>query len=808
MKNIKFLFLALATLVAGSFTACQDEWTPGPVDCDKSVYLPVDVNVAAFPTVDDESTPNVDERLRATFPVYRQNTDGEMQVEFRSRLFDEDLSFILAVDDAGNPTETLPFPEAFVFDQFVTFADGENVAYLGITMSDKLVNSNGDLRISVGELFDAEIMVKDAAHQGNYGLFRKVISFGIPETWNPVAENLSSNEGILFDDFVSGLYGQPAGNGAPVTIEESGSRPGVYRLTNPYREENAVIFIGGIPSDMSFTPGDTYLEIDASDPNNVYIPFQFTGMTIEGWGQVYIGMTTNTPGTMGVLKDGIITFPANCMGIFNESGSGYYANTSGLFRIVLPGVSLTDYSIDVTYTGSETSVDNSETVALFNFAVGADVTSFRFVVVEGDRPITSKVSTGIGKFEDQYDEAILRLIDDEYVPTEEDNMATATPAQTSWYVGLPNASLYTVFAVPYAGDEPVMENIASAMFYFHPANAGGEVPDTAPMQLAFGSVVDVMGNPAYEESYPSAYILCLNLAHEEGKYLSALAYYFAETAEIEAALADGETIESLLASENAQDISDSIADLAAGQFNPPLFNNLTPGTEYTILVGTTNIYGKTAYYRADAKTAPYSGIINLGIYEFTDGDSKMQIKFTPMFNSNYGQMYLISWVGDEVMTSEGEPMSLSFVTYMFPSYSTVACSGQVLEYGAYFFDTPIDNYNGDSSKFWGYRSSSTADYEYANETLVMEYDDSGNIVALQTYFQKYVVDAEGNVEIIADFDPATTTVKMIESHMPEPEEPATFSAPRKTVAKIGEYRGNAVLKAQLNASANATVSIK
>ncbi|MBP3547098.1 MAG: hypothetical protein J6J64_00265 [Alistipes sp.] len=785
MKNIKFLFLALATLVAGAFTACQEDWTPGPVDSDKSVYLPVDVNVAAFPTVDDESTPDVDERLRALFPVYRQNTNGELTVEFRTRLFDEDLSFILERDEEGNPIETLPVPEAFKFDESVTFVDGENVAYLGITLNEVMLG-----RISVGELFDAEIMVKDPQYHGNYGLYRKVISFGIPETWNPVDENLASNEGILFDDFLSGLYGQPAGNGAPVVIEESGSRPGYYRLVNPFKEENAIVFIGGIPSDMSFAPGDTYLEVDARDPNNVFIPYQNVGVSIEGWGDVYIGMTTNTPGTLGVLKDGIITFPANCMGVFQASGSGNYANTSGLFRIVLPGVSLVDYSMSVACVGMETSIDNTVTNAILNFATGADVEKFRFAVVKGDHPITSKVSTGIGKFEEQYHEAITNLIDDEYEPTDEDTMAEATPSQNTWYVSFDESDLYTVFAVPYnANGEPIMENIASTFFYYRAAGSTTEAPEMPDMKVQFGSVANVMGNPQYEASYPAPYILCLNVAQEDGKYLSAVASYFAETAKVEAALAAGETFESLLASADAQDMSDAISGIAAGQFDPLLFNNLTPDTEYTVIVGTTNIYGQSAYYRADAKTAKYNGFLNIGVYEFTDGNSKMQIKFKPFFNQNYGQMFLITWVGDDLITDEGEPMELSFVTYSFPDYGTVACSGQIYELGDYFFNVPIDYYNGDKSKFWGYRSSSTADYEYANESFVMEYDNNGNIVGIQTYFQKYVVDTEGNMEVLAEFDPATTTVKLIESHMPTPEEPATFSAPRKSFSKIGVYTG-------------------
>ena len=50
MKNIKFLFLLVATLFATAFTACQQEWEPGQPDSELSVYFPVDVNVANFAT--------------------------------------------------------------------------------------------------------------------------------------------------------------------------------------------------------------------------------------------------------------------------------------------------------------------------------------------------------------------------------------------------------------------------------------------------------------------------------------------------------------------------------------------------------------------------------------------------------------------------------------------------------------------------------------------------------------------------------------------------------------------------------------
>ena len=56
MKNIKFLFLLVATLVAGTFTACQQEWEPGQPDTDLSVYFPVEVEYASFAAVDNDET--------------------------------------------------------------------------------------------------------------------------------------------------------------------------------------------------------------------------------------------------------------------------------------------------------------------------------------------------------------------------------------------------------------------------------------------------------------------------------------------------------------------------------------------------------------------------------------------------------------------------------------------------------------------------------------------------------------------------------------------------------------------------------
>ena len=833
MKNIKFLFLAVATLLSGAFTACQKDWNPGPMDAANSVYLPVDVNVAAFSSTDDPETTDVDERLRALYPVYRQTSVGELTVDIRSRLVDADMQFILEADDKGNPTKTLPFTEAFIFDESVTFADGENLAYFGITLSNQMLTEDGRLILPVGEMFDAEIMIKDSQYHGSYGLYRKSIQLGIPESWgsanvkyDPESDETFSNEGYLYDDFISMLYGSSAGSVAPVTIEQSVSRPGVYRLVNPYNEDNVVKYIGGIPSDMTFAPAN--IEVNARDPKNVYINYQFTGMTVAGFGQVYIGMTTLDEGKIGVLEDGIITFPAQCMGIFNESGSGYYANTSGKFKIVLPGIDIADYSMGVSYVGSEAAPDNSGTNAIVNFTVGADVSKYRFVAVEGRQKIVnSKIVAGSPVKE--FNEAITKLLNVDfstYEPADDETMAEAKANETTWYMSFDKAGIYTVFAFAYdKKGEPILfdptgkpdeASVATTYFYYRPTNSTDEIPELEPFVPRMGAASEIVG-PFYDKEetismdvlYSPSFILAYDLTYAEVDYVSTITRYFGKKADIDAKLAEGKTIESLLASEDAIDTTDWIGDIKAGQ-GQMVLQGLEPDTEYTMLLAISSIYGKTDYYSTSAKTAPYTGTATIGVYEFVDGDSKMQIKVAPYFAATYAQRYyiqgvtdgcdgqvcLFTWLGDTMAPAEDAedqtPIELQFYALYMPEYNALVCQGQAMGYDNYgsLFGLGIDKYvdgtekEGDPTKYWGYYSSSTEDFEYFTETMVVYLNESGAISKLATYFKKYyywneqvptgekddngkdITEEKYFEEVITSFAPETTTITLIEDHTP------------------------------------------
>ena len=777
MKNIKFLFLLVATLVAGAFTACQQDWEPGQPDSEMSVYFPVEVANASFATVDDPET-EVDEVHVAYFPVYRQNGGAEMTVAIRSRMIDN-----IDAGDLIGPDESV-----FTIAESVTFAEGETVAYLEIILHE-------ELSLKPGNLFNAEIMIKETKHHGNYGLYRKTIGIGIPETWKNLGDDVKDNNlklGTFTEDFFTFLYGGSGGAIVSVQVDESESRKGYYRLVNLFSKENIVEMLGGVPSDISFAPAPSYVELDARDPEAVYFPYQEAGFSIIGFMEpVCIASGKSIGKDNAVLEDGIVSFAPMTVGILDASGSGYLSNQNGLMRVTLPGISLVDHSVAIYYDGAQVSPDNSETSANLSFVVGADVSAFRFAVVEGNEPITTK--QGIGAMaQTVYHQSIQNLINDEYEPTPEDNMATATPTQTNWWITLPKAGVYTVFAVPYdKAGEPVMSEIVRTYFYLRSANADDAVPEIADMELSLDYVSAFGGNAS---TYPSAYYLGFDMSIPERSdlldYVSNIAYYFAPTSEIEAAKAKGATVESILA-ENGENGNSWFADIAAGE-GTMLLQSLTPSTSYTMLFSMTSIYGKTKYYEFEKSTTAYPGQVVIGNYEFKDGDSTMNIGVDSIFSANmiedYGSgfVYLLTMLDDAISSDdeEAEPQYFTFYGYHMPEWNAICCYGLADGFSNYgiLFGVDLDKYNNESNTYWGYKSSSTSDYEYENESFVVYYGEDGQINELITYFKKYkkfydkVDNGDGTTKDVVtettlkEFKPETTVITLTESKMPVVEE--------------------------------------
>lgn len=396
-------------------------------------------------------------------------------------------------------------------------------------------------------------------------------------------EWVSRGIGTYSDDFLSGLYGQPAGNCVPVAIEESASRPGYYRLVNLFSEDNSRIVIGGLPSDMSFASEDVYIVIDARDPENVFIPYQYVGVDIAGWNNVYIGMTTNDPGTMGVLKDGIITFPVSSLGIFNETGTGYYSNTNGRFRIMFEGH---EVYMTASYRGEE--VIGNEYASVFDFVLGEDVAEYRYAIVEGDADITTH-------------DAVLELLDGNF----SGNYVCGTKPVSEPVLNVTALAtgLYTLFAVPVdSAGKPSELDLTKIVFYARNGASDEELAFDA--MVLFATVAELV-DPSYEEMYPSSSCLYLYLMVDApyNKLINHMGLISMETTQFDEYLAKGYTLEQIFA-EGKSILSLNPNTMHSDGYVHYLLGNLAPNTSYTVVLRIDTSYGVTQYFSATASTKP------------------------------------------------------------------------------------------------------------------------------------------------------------------------------------------------------------
>lgn len=199
---------------------------------------------------------------------------------------------------------------------------------------------SGKLQMVVVVLDDGVAKVVDSVFFEYYG--------GGADPWT------SLGIGYWVDDVVVPIYteaGQPYTY--QVEIQESTETPGLYRVVNAYGPVAAAFQVSG---------GDKNIEINAEDPNYVYILPQEIGMDL-GYGAISIaspagryvsayGFDTvkeQLPNYFGKLENGVFNFPIFEAQVSSgtiqyqmfeiEDGSAYYAATNGAFKVVLPGAS-------------------------------------------------------------------------------------------------------------------------------------------------------------------------------------------------------------------------------------------------------------------------------------------------------------------------------------------------------------------------------------------------------------------------------------------------------------------------------------
>ncbi len=165
------------------------------------------------------------------------------------------------------------------------------------------------------------------------------------QKWLKEKSWVSLGMGTMTDDVVASIFSAEKLTYS-IEIQENKSTPGLYRLKNAYTSAYPYNNSGEYDSSK-----DYYIEINAENPNQVYITYQPMGMdwgygmfSIWSYADYYL-QQGETPenieakGYFGKLENGVITFPDKTLlaNMANyENGALFTVNVSGMFNVTLP----------------------------------------------------------------------------------------------------------------------------------------------------------------------------------------------------------------------------------------------------------------------------------------------------------------------------------------------------------------------------------------------------------------------------------------------------------------------------------------
>lgn len=727
MKYItKFLLMGIVA-VAGLLSACtsSDDFEPGPKDSGAQVYFPNTIP-SEFNVGDDESS--------VTIPVRRVVTDEALTVN------------ILASIEQGQEG-ILNIPST------VSFEAGSDLANLVITFNRSALVD--------GTEYKASLLLNDEQNLTQYGNNMIDITI-IPWPW----EELGT--GKYRDGWLCGLF---EGNlvELDVTIHKHKSQEGVYMVEEMFGWTFMTEFFGATQSQLSgqFSYTPTNITIDCSDPANVKIAKQYTGITegIHNYGDFLI--ESAAPGT---FVNGVITFPEDGINAYmtGYSSNPLPTNPDGTFRIMLPGAEITDYTLTAAYGGMLVNSENSGASAVIDFTYGADVTGINYVIAEGD--VEASAATLAAQIANGTAENILTI---------EDFVVGA--GSVSIKADLTTPGPYTVVALPLDKEnKPLESNAAAASFYF-PGMDGGDIPD-CDVEAMMGSVSE--NKPDALEKNPDESSLYFKISGSELKTLHLLAM---STSNIETLVAQGASYEEIIASYGQDFSSIAVPTINETGYYENIWINLNENTSYTMLVQATNIYGRSKVLAVEKSTAAvdtswYTGELAIGKYDMVyqsveDGET---ITSSCTFTVN------------PVKGSENEftikDLGLNNTTSWYASYDSATHKFTVsgVEVG----------YEDLGSRFgqgWGYYDQAgtmiLGFFSFANEQsngtdpCVFSVDaTTGQIDQLETLFQVLVADAESGkiLGYLTQYLPGETVITYAEDASSSAVQPSSKQAIRHT----------------------------
>lgn len=556
MRKFKLLYLLIAFVAAAFATSCteSDEFAPGEPGNGAQVYF---------------SNENA-----TSYNLSDEDTSIELVV---NRIVADEAQTISILSDVAAESASL-----FTIPNSVAFAAGEKSTKLTIGVDVASLVDNISYAI--------ELLINDENNTTPYGQSSFSISVARwPwELFDSESSDINKSKGKLRDDFFSSMFNVNSFAEVDVVVYKHKSQEGIYMIPNPWGPEMIGELFGMTAADVEAEGvcRNANLTIDCSNPDEVIIPLQEVGVNINGeYGWIMIGTFE-----AGKLENGVITFPADGLAMrfpdYN-GGSNFRVNSDGMFRILLPGAEVTDYSLAAEYDGMKVEADGETASAIINFTYGADVTGIDYIVAAGNLS-EADVETAAASIIDGTAENVNKVAS-----------LAANGSTVSEKFALETSGMYTVVAVALdKAGKPTAKGIASTNFFF-PGMGGATAPD-CELEILLGYVSEYWSEMSSE--LPDETSLFYEIG---GKEYTALKTYINKTDVINGS---GMTPEEIVdeygrdASKPSQEGQPSIMDYINERgFYGSAYINLAPGTSYTFIVKATNAYGKSA-----VKTATYS----------------------------------------------------------------------------------------------------------------------------------------------------------------------------------------------------------
>lgn len=726
MKKFNFIYLFLALVGVFALTSCEHQYadyTPGAQDANMGVYFP--------------STDGFEVKAETTsvdIVVARLNTEAAAEVTVR------------AEDTTSSGLFTWPASVSFSADQseaaFTISFDGS--------------------KLEIGKEYAIRVQL-DQAEASTYAASEAIFKIMVPEPWK------SLGKGTYRDDFLAPMYGGPSGVVVEVEVVQHELETNRYRMVEPYSQALCPYIIGGVPEDMTYT-GPGYVEFVVDEAGNVEIPSSPLGfqLVVEQGGSpqdfflATVYADANTP-MYGKFQDGVFWFttPQSIMWHIPD-GRGNYANAQGLFALALPGYSIKDYSISAAYAGMVTESDNVTTSALLEFAVGADVQSYKFTVLDGN------VSDAT--------ETIAAIVEG----SEDITIYEAEADELTWTLDLGATGIYTVVAIPYAGEAKVEEAIVYP-FYFH--MEGGELPK-AEFRVLYESVSTLTGNDAYEAQFPSAYFVALGIVGNPSEMRSMKAWI----GDAAVVAGSGMTPEQIVAG-YGEDFTDAI-DMIRDQVNPETGvgsvvlgpYNMASGSTSCAIVAIETLYGDTQVFYVE-KELPNATGLALGEYKLTDSLTFKDADGKDVVEEYELPIYITGGKAAGQLIAEFD--GFQFLGKVDAENGVVVFDGTEINDGQdYIINTYTFYYDQAKTKAFGYYAASDAELNTpADLTFSFEGD---KLVGLETYFASliFALADESFVGYDFFFSPEATVEYVVVEETPEEEQPET-SAVKASAKSLG-----------------------